>query len=94
MAHFNGYEEQRKREEIIDEYYTMTLVEINQGASLDKIRDILKKHELEELYLECEGIKRALEDATFAILKIITEEIRSEDLTNKINIDYNEEEEK
>ena len=92
MAHFNGDDDKRKRDEIIDEYYTMTLVEINQGASLEKIRDILKKHEKEELYLECEGIKRALEDATFAILKIITEEIKSEDLINKINIDYDEEE--
>lgn len=92
MAHFNGDDDKRKRDEIIDEYYTMTLVEINQGTSLEKIRDILKKHEKEELYLECEGIKRALEDATFAILKIITEEIKSEDLINKINIDYDEEE--
>ena len=50
------------------EHYNITLYEIEQGTSLNQIRNILKEYEAEELYEECQGIHLALEIVLFNIL--------------------------
>lgn len=50
------------------EHYNITLYEIEQGTSLNQIRNILKEYEAEELYEECQGINLAIEIVSFNIL--------------------------
>ena len=47
------------------EHYNITLYEIEQGTTLNQIRNILKEYEAEELYEECQGIQLALEIVFF-----------------------------
>ena len=50
------------------EHYNITLYEIEQGTSLNQIRNILKEYEAEELYEECQGIHLAIEIVSFNVL--------------------------
>jgi hypothetical protein len=50
------------------EHYNITLYEIEQGTSLNQIRNILKEYEAAELYEECQGIHLAIEIVSFNIL--------------------------
>jgi hypothetical protein len=50
------------------EHYNITLYEIEQGTSLNQIRNILKEYEAAELYEECQGIYLAIEVISFNIL--------------------------
>ena len=50
------------------EHYNITLYEIEQGTTLNQIRNILKEYEAEELYEECQGIHLALEIISFNVL--------------------------
>jgi hypothetical protein len=50
------------------EHYNITLYEIEQGTSLNQIRNILKEYEAAELYEECQGIHLAIEVISFNIL--------------------------
>jgi len=48
-------------EEVIKNFRDATLLDIAQGVPLEEVRYILKRYEEEELYLECAGIKQALD---------------------------------
>lgn len=50
------------------EHYNITLYEIEQGTTLNQIRNILKEYEAAELYEECQGIYLAIEIVSFNIL--------------------------
>jgi hypothetical protein len=50
------------------EHYNITLYEIEQGTSLNQIRNILKEYEAAELYEECQGIHLAIEIVSFNVL--------------------------
>ena len=50
------------------EHYNITLYEIEQGTTLNQIRNILKEYEAEELYEECQGIHLAIEIVSFNVL--------------------------
>ena len=50
------------------EHYNITLYEIEQGTSLNQIRNILKEYEAAELYEECQGIYLAIEIVSFNVL--------------------------
>lgn len=50
------------------EHYNITLYEIEQGTTLNQIRNILKEYEAAELYEECQGIYLAIEIVSFNVL--------------------------
>jgi len=54
--------------DISTEHYNITLYEIEQGTTIEQIRNILKEYEAAELYEECQGIHLALEIVSFNIL--------------------------
>lgn len=47
--------------EIINEYFGIALFEMENGATFDDIEKMLSTYEDAELYLECQGIKTALD---------------------------------
>jgi len=48
-------------EEVIKNFRDATLLDISQGVQIEEIVYILKEYEQRELYLECAGIKQALD---------------------------------
>jgi hypothetical protein len=50
------------------DHYNLTLHEIEQGTTLNEVRDILKHYEELELFEECQGIHLALELISFNVL--------------------------
>ena len=53
-------------EEVIKNFRDATLLDIAQGVPMDEVKYILKQYEEAELYLECAGIKQALDFITEA----------------------------
>jgi hypothetical protein len=58
----------------IKNFYITTLLEILNGTSLCSLSGVIKDFEDEELYEECEGIKRALEMAEKSTMEEIQDE--------------------
>ena len=50
------------------EHYNITLYEIEQGTTIEELRNILKEYEAAELYEECQGIHLAMEIVLFNVL--------------------------
>jgi hypothetical protein len=65
MAKFpmDSDEEQRKR--LINDYYLMALHDLKNGSTLEEMRNSLKILERAEHYLECAGIKKAIDLSAF-----------------------------
>ena len=72
------YENEGLKNDIIYQYYYITLFDYEKGTELDELRIILYEYEDKEMYLECEGIKLAIEQIEFLQLieTIIYENIR------------------
>ena len=55
------YENEGLKNDIIYQFYHITLFDYEKGTELDELRIILFEYEDKEMYLECEGIKLAIE---------------------------------
>ena len=60
------------------EHYNITLYEIEQGTSIEQIRNILKEYETAELFEECQGIHLAIEIVSFNILTQLIKESKKQ----------------
>ena len=60
------------------EHYNITLYEIEQGMTIEQIRNILKEYEAKELYEECQGIHLALEIVTFNTLTQLVKQLKKQ----------------
>ena len=67
--------------DIATEHYNITLYEIEQGTSIEQIKNILKEYEAAELYEECQGIHLALEIVSFNILTRLIKESKNQKIT-------------
>jgi hypothetical protein len=67
--------------DIATEHYNITLYEIEQGTSIEQIKNILKEYEAAELYEECQGIHLALEIVSFNILTRLIKESKKQKIT-------------
>lgn len=56
------------KNEIIREYYELTLYEFENGLSIEDIHFMLEEYSDKEMYLECAGIYTAIERIKFNIL--------------------------
>ncbi len=50
------------------DHYNITLYEIEQGTSIQELRNILQSYQDAELYEECQGIHLAIEIVAFNVL--------------------------
>ena len=78
------------RNETILNYFNIVIYEFEKGMSIQDISILLKEYESKELYLECEGIKQALEYIKFALLTQIVKEYNFHDFNIKIESYENE----
>lgn len=56
------------------DHYNITLYEIEQGTSIDELRNILQEYENAELFEECQGIHLAIEIVSFNVLTQLIQE--------------------
>lgn len=54
-----------ERKRLIQEYYLMALHDLSVGTTIEQMRQTLYNFEKSENYLECAGIKKAIETTIF-----------------------------
>ena len=64
MKHYKG-------EEIKNEYFNLSMYDLEDGLSIDDLRNLLQEYENNEMYWECAGIQKAIDQMTFRILTLI-----------------------
>ena len=62
------YETEGLKNDIIYQFYYISLYDYEKGTDLEELRIILYDYEEKEMYLECEGIKLAIEKIEFTEL--------------------------
>lgn len=65
------------------EHYNITLHEIEQGTSIEELRNILQSYQDAELYEECQGIYLAIEIVSFNVLTQLIKESKKQKLKIK-----------
>ena len=55
-------------QQTINEYYALSLYELENGVTVQELQEMLNEYKDMELYLECEGIHRAIEHYKFLVL--------------------------
>jgi len=73
------------RKEIIDQYFRMAIHDLENGETIDTMRDMLSDYESREQYEACEGIKRAIDHARFWL---VLDEVDTSETINKIQISF------
>ena len=56
-----------KKNDTVYEFYNLALYEYEQGTGLEELQEILQDYEHQEMYLECAGIKLAIQYIEFLI---------------------------
>lgn len=61
-----------EQQERIDDHYSITLYELENGATINEMRDIINEYKEFEDYEACAGIKKAIDIVSFLILTQLT----------------------
>lgn len=72
MKHYNG-------EEIKNEYFNLSMYDLEDGMSIDDLRNLLQEYENNEMYWECAGIQKAIDQMTFRILTLMSEKLSKQE---------------
>ena len=59
--------------EIKEEFYIMTILDLIDGATYQQLNEELKRYEEDEMYWQCAGIKKALDQSNYLTLKDLKE---------------------
>jgi len=54
MKHYKG-------KNIKEEYFNLAMYDLEEGMSIDDLRNLLKEYANQELYWECAGIQKAID---------------------------------
>jgi|TARA_R110000744_G_scaffold50473_2_gene109118 hypothetical protein len=73
-----------KGKEIKQEYFNLSMYDLEDGMSVNDLRNLLKEYEAQELYWECAGIQEAIEQMSFMILTLMTKKLN----TKEIKLNY------
>lgn len=80
-----------ERKKLIHEYYLMALHDLSVGTTIEQMRQTLSNFEKTENYLECAGIKKAIETNAFwttnDLVRYITDNSQED---NRIEMTYGE----
>ena len=73
MKHYKG-------EEIKNEYFNLSMYDLEDGMSIDDLRNLLKEYVNNEMYWECAGIQKAIDQMTFRILTLMSEKLSKQEI--------------
>ena len=54
--------------ETVIEFYNLAIYEYEQGTNITELKSVLKEYETQQMYLECAGIKLAIEYIEFLLI--------------------------
>jgi len=75
-----------KGKEIKEEYFNLSMYDLEDGMSVNDLRNLLKEYEAKEMYWECAGIQEAIEQIGFMMLTLMSKKLNKKE----INLNYNE----
>ena len=73
MKHYKG-------KEIKNEYFNLSMYDLEDGLSIDDLRNLLQEYENNEMYWECAGIQKAIDQMTFRILTLMSEKLSKQEI--------------
>ena len=73
MKHYKG-------EEIKNEYFNLSMYDLEDGLSIDDLRNLLQEYENNEMYWECAGIQKAIDQMTFRILTLMSDKLNKQEI--------------
>ena len=73
-----------------EEYYNLAMYDLEEGMSINDLRNLLEEYSNQELYWECAGIQKAIEYMGFMLLTLMSEKLN----TREINLNYADTKEK
>jgi len=93
MAKFPMDSEEEQRKRLINDYYLMALHDLKHGSTIEEMRNSLKILEKAEHYLECAGIKKAIDLSAFFTTNDLVRYMQNEQLLDdpRIDISYGDE---
>tara|TARA_R110002012_G_scaffold6734_3_gene32152 strand:- start:2452 stop:2721 length:270 start_codon:yes stop_codon:yes gene_type:complete len=77
MKHYSG-------KQIKDEFFSISMFDLEEGMSIDDLRALLDDYANRELYWECAGIQKAIEYMGFMLLTLMSNKLN----TKEINLEY------
>lgn len=54
--------------ETVIEFYNLAIYEYEKGTNITELKSVLKEYETQQMYLECAGIKLAIEYIEFLLI--------------------------
>lgn len=73
MKHYKG-------KNIKEEYFNLAMYDLEDGLSIDDLRNLLKEYENNEMYWECAGIQKAIDQMTFRILTLMSDKLNKQEI--------------
>lgn len=73
MKHYKG-------KDIKEEYFNLAMYDLEDGMSIDDLRNLLKEYENQQLYWECAGIQKAIDHMSFMLLTLMSDKLSKQEI--------------
>ena len=73
MKHYKG-------KNIKEEYFNLAMYDLEEGMSIDDLRNLLKEYANQELYWECAGIQKAIDHMSFMLLTLMSDKLNKKEI--------------
>ena len=69
-----------KGKDIKEEYFNLAMYDLEDGMSIDDLRNLLKEYENQQLYWECAGIQKAIDHMSFMLLTLMSDKLNKQEI--------------
>ena len=73
MKHYKG-------KDIKEEYFNLAMYDLEDGMSINDLRNLLKEYENQQLYWECAGIQKAIDHMSFMLLTLMSDKLSKQEI--------------
>lgn len=73
MKHYKG-------KDIKEEYFNLAMYDLEDGMSINDLRNLLKEYENQQLYWECAGIQKAIDHMSFMLLTLMSDKLNKREI--------------
>ena len=63
-----------------EEYYNLAMYDLEDGMSINDLRNLLEEYENQELYWECAGIQKAIDHMSFMLLTLMSDKLNKQEI--------------
>ena len=69
-----------KGKAIIEEYFNLAMYDLEDGMSINDLRNLLEEYASQELYWECAGIQKAINHMGFMLLTLMSDKLNKQEI--------------